>query len=754
MTHVTHKVSILTKKGLSLSFITLLVFYVCCGINACSIKPDNIQPPTPTPKSDTAGTTLNGEISVTSTRVFIGDSAGNPYKYLWGLTNEKSLGLFLAQDLNAGTNTAMVYTPLKIQPDGKCSFSATVPSWFDGDRDFVAGFIDYYSYSVSSPGQFNCTQYGIINPQGQAYLPMFFPLTKSSGYSVKAVFQTLGSMLAIRLANNTGRNYTINNFQRTYGMGTITGSGIAAFSLTDISEGAMPIWIGSAGFTSFTFSPSYTFLPQTKDTLYIWMKQNSSALPSPVAFFIENSDYYGVLVEKQEPSSGWLNNAFYGFPMEVNYYDVPEWTKCYGGSFYGVSGGNDVATSVREISDGYIVAGYTNSKDGDVTDNHTTNENADVWVLKLDINGNILWKKCYGGSGSETEPTILPTNDGGYIMAARSSTLSGDNSGDVHSTYNVSAGTDIWVVKLNSNGDTSWTRCYGGLAGDDLKYGDSRSIIETGDGYIVCGYTSSNSGDMPNTASFYINGFLLKIDTDGNIKWVKTYGGANDNRLCNVQPTQDGYIAIGFSTSSVGDVSSNKGGYDFWIVNMDKNGIINWKKSYGGSGNDFAMTGQQTKDGGYIVGGMTASTNGDVVGNHGGTYDAWILKLNSTGDIVWKKCYGGSKDDQISSIRQTDDGGYIAAGTSNSTDGDMRLCYGQFSNYDYWVMKIDADGNILWNKRFGGTSADNAYALELTSDGGHIVVGSAASYNYNVVGAHDLSFNPDYWILKFTPPNN
>lgn len=175
---------------------------------------------------------------------------------------------------------------------------------------------------------------------------------------------------------------------------------------------------------------------------------------------------------------------------------------------------------------------------------------------------------------------------------------------------------------------------------------------------------------------------------------------------------------------------------------------IQWQKCYGGTGIDNANCIELTSDGGYIVAGYTASNNGDITSNHGSN-DGWIIKLSNNGTIEWQKTYGGSFDDQFSKIKQTSDGGYIVAGVSNSNNGDITNYHG---DKDVWILKIDSGGTIQWQKKYGGDDAESAYAIQQTTDGGYIVAGQTYSYDNNimpvngdVVGFHGFI---DGWIIK------
>lgn len=277
-----------------------------------------------------------------------------------------------------------------------------------------------------------------------------------------------------------------------------------------------------------------------------------------------------------------------------------------------------------------------------------------------------------------------------------------------------------------------WQKCFGG---SNSETGNSIKITSDG-GYILAGSSNSVNGDV--TQNFGgVDYWIVKMNSVGTIQWKKSYGGSGDDYANSVQQTFDGgYIVAGTSNSNNGHISNSHGNNDFWIIKLDSTGNLIWQKSLGGTSNDSAQSVQQTTDGGYIVAGSSSSNNGDVSANHGYS-DFWILKLNSTGNIIWEKSLGGSGADEAMSVRQTSEGGYIIAGYTNSSNGNVTQ---NFGGSDYWIIKLNSLGNLEWEKSIGNLFDDVSYSAEQTMDGGYIVAGATTLNSESGV--------PDYRVLK------
>lgn len=411
-----------------------------------------------------------------------------------------------------------------------------------------------------------------------------------------------------------------------------------------------------------------------------------------------------------------------------------QWQKTLGGSLA------ELGYSVRQTGDGgYILAGTSESIDGDVTGNHG---DADFWIVKLDNNGTVQWKNSYGGTDYDGLAMLQPTADGGYVALGTTASDNGDVSGK-------RGDSDYWVLKITGTGAVQWQRCLGGRY-DDI----ASSIRQTADhGYIISGQTSSANGDVSGFHGGNFDSWVVKLDSAGTMEWGKCLGGGNADGGRDAQQTADGgYIVASYTTSADGDVSGNHGSYDGWLVKLDNTGTagqapaIEWQKCLGGSSAEDLYSIAQTTDGGYIVAGKTASSDGDVTMNHGGD-DYWILKLDGMGAIQWQRSFGGTSSEAPRAIRQTTDGGYIVAGYSSSLDGDVTGHHGTTSKNDFWIVKLSGGGLMQWQKSLGGSNEDAVFSVDQTSDGGYVLGG----YTYSTDG--DLSgsrVNADYWIVKLT----
>lgn len=361
-----------------------------------------------------------------------------------------------------------------------------------------------------------------------------------------------------------------------------------------------------------------------------------------------------------------------------------------------------------------------------------------VCLLSFTVVGaqpSIQWQKSLGGNNNDYPQDIRQATDGGYIIAGWSASNNGDVSGN-HGSI------DAWVVKVDSSANIQWQKSLGGSLVDKAY-----SVCLSGDeGYVVVGETYSNDGDVSGHHGDSQNPdvWVVKLGQSGEIQWQKSLGGNSIDVASSVQAASDSGIMVGgYTWSNDGEVSGNHGNRDFWILKLTQTGEIQWQKALGGSDSDFANSILATNDGGCIAVGQTRSNNGDVSDNQGGG-DCWIIKLDQSGNLKWQRTLGGSQLDHFQSIQYSDDGGYIAAGYSNTGDGDIFT--GQ--QKEFWVVKLNQSGEIQWQKVFGGTQPELASSIQVASEGGYIVAGWSMSSNGDATNHYGSQFTADIWIVK------
>ncbi|WP_218133228.1 hypothetical protein [Methanofollis tationis] len=345
----------------------------------------------------------------------------------------------------------------------------------------------------------------------------------------------------------------------------------------------------------------------------------------------------------------------------------------------------------------------------------------------------IAWQRCLGGSDDDRAKSIRQTTDGGYILVGET----GSTDGDVIGHH---GGTDVWVVKLDATGAIEWERCLGGSDQDTAS-----SIQQTDDtGYIIAATTRSTDGDVighhGGTSPGGIterDGWVIKLNTTGAIEWQRCLGGTGDDRAEYVQQTAEGgYIIAGYAASSDGDLTGLSSD-TCWVLKIGPEGGIEWQNLFGAF--MFNTCVQQTKDGEYVICGWTA------LGTHG-MFDGYVLNLTAAGAARWQRDIGGIRRDYAYSIRQTGDGGYILAGSTTSEDlegyhGDPELD----SLPDGMAVKLSATGAVDWLRCLGGSGDDRCSSVELTDEGGYILAGSTASNDGDASGNHG---GYDIWMVK------
>lgn len=395
-----------------------------------------------------------------------------------------------------------------------------------------------------------------------------------------------------------------------------------------------------------------------------------------------------------------------------------DFARVYGGSE------DDTFHDVTATSDGgFIALGYSQSIDGDITDN--ANQVNMYWLVKTDSEGNIQWSKTYGGTDDDRGEEVIQTSDGGYAMVGYSRSSDGDVS-------NNEGFQDHWVVKLDAQGEIQWEKSYG-FPGSDQAF----SIIQTSDGgYFTSGFldVTASNGDGNDFAASENNNTRAtlhgvgefwghKLDANGNKEWRRYFGGTNNDRAyATVQADDGGILMVGASESNDFDISDSNGSYDFWAVRLDASGNLVWERSFGGSEIDIAFATTKTADGNYVIAGDTRSNDGDIT-EFNGNADVWVIKINDQGSLLWEKTLGGTSFDSARAVVATANGVAIT-GSSRSNDIDVTSNGGQ---NDIWIALLDDNGNLQDQRAIGGDGIDFGLGIASNNQGEIIIAGETQS---------------------------
>ena len=368
------------------------------------------------------------------------------------------------------------------------------------------------------------------------------------------------------------------------------------------------------------------------------------------------------------------------------------------------------------------------------------------------------WELCLGGSEWEVTGGVVGMDSTYWVVVHTNS-----DDGDIPDNH---GGYDLWLIHIDNTGSLLDHRTLGGSKGE----GGGTDIVKSDDSFFyICTDAQSSDGDVGNNP--WGGGYwIIKMDNTGEIIWENVYGGSGVENIQNICATNDGgIVAVGISTSDDGDISNHIGGWDIWMVKIDRDGNLEWDKSLGGLGNEYNSSIIQTSDNGYLMAGVNNGQGGgnyDTVCNYhgeegvgGGWHDYWVVKMDSIGNIEWQECYGGTYHDTPSDIVETHNG-YIIVGTTLSNDGDVYGFNGVPGNQEYgadiWVIKIDKQGNLIWQNSLGGLHWESSKNIFTTSDGGFMIVGRTASDDGDVEGYHgiDTGIYDDIWFAKLDSLGN
>ncbi|PSG90142.1 hypothetical protein [Aurantibacter aestuarii] len=334
----------------------------------------------------------------------------------------------------------------------------------------------------------------------------------------------------------------------------------------------------------------------------------------------------------------------------------------------------------------------------------------------------LQYAKNFGGSKNELASAVVKLQDGGYAVFGETQSIDIDITDKSDTSY------DYWLLRFNAADELLWSKTYGGSL--DEKGAD---LIATQDGgFVLTGYASSSDGDV--SQNFGNQDFwITKLDSSGNITWEKSFGFNGSDRAYAIIQTQDS----GYLISGVLDVTASAGqgntlqannqlhaGGDYWAVKLDATGNQEWTKYFGGNLSDDPFGVAETSSGNFILVGASDSADVDI-SNNKGSYDYWVVSISDTGALLWEKNFGGTQIDEAHGIIKTSDNNFIIVGNTRSDDTDVSVNYG---DSDLWLIKIDENGNLIWEKTIGGASFDTASSITKSANG-YLISGSSRSEN-------------------------
>ena len=385
---------------------------------------------------------------------------------------------------------------------------------------------------------------------------------------------------------------------------------------------------------------------------------------------------------------------------------------------YNVDIGYSVAST---IDDAVVVVGKANPVYGEFS--KLIKGKTDAVVVKLSSTGSVIWQRTIGGLGNDYANSVATCPNGDILITGGTDSFSGDFNGPLVGTF---------VVKLDKDGNVQWIKTYGGNEG--------RFITSTSDDGIIVTASEKQLS--------YSNVLAMKLDKDGSVLWKSAFAGTgNDWVTSHVNTSDNGVIITGSTKSNDGDFTGmNKGGTDFFAIKLDRDGRLQWKRNIGGQADEGFGAVAATTDGNFVLTGSTYSIDGDFDGmpiDH--RAEVVVVKIDTTGSILWKKYFGGTYNDLGISIATKTDGSILVTGCAGSADGDF-IDLGKRGDFDIFVLQLDAQGNLLRKRLYGGTNWDNPYSIATTSYGEVLVTGFTCSVDFDF--KRNCSATYDIFVIK------
>ncbi len=407
---------------------------------------------------------------------------------------------------------------------------------------------------------------------------------------------------------------------------------------------------------------------------------------------------------------------------------------------------DDILYSAQRTSDGGFVLGGSSASETNSFKSAPRYGGNDFWVVRLDASGHKLWDASFGGSGNDVLYSLIQTADGGFLLAGYSNSGTSGNK----TSPNLGAG-DFWIVRLDATGKKLWDKSFGGT-GEDGAY----AVLQAGDGGFFCaGYSYSAASGNKTSGNLGGSDFwVVRLDSSGNKLWDASFGGTDEDTCYSMVQTLDGGVVLAGSSSS--SVSGNKtaanfGGTDFWVVRLDAGGNKLWDHSFGGTSDDgyTSVSLASTPDGGFVVGGDSFSgANGNKSSAGLGLDDFWVVRLDANGNALWDRTFGGAGSDFLTSLLVLPQGGFLLAGGSSSGVSGNKSSP-PLGRVDYWVVRLDDSGNKLWDAAFGGSGNDGFYNVVATStSNGEFLIAGDSDSPISGNKTEPALGGTDFWVVK------
>ena len=342
----------------------------------------------------------------------------------------------------------------------------------------------------------------------------------------------------------------------------------------------------------------------------------------------------------------------------------------------------------------------------------------------------IDWQKNYGGTQNDIAQDVIRTADGGYAVAGYTQSNNIDVVGAI-------SGEDAWILKLNAAGAIEWKQIFGGSSDDR-----AHAIIQAANGDLVFAGTSNSADGTISGAKGAFDGWVVRLTGTGTVLWSANVGGSDDDAMYDLFEAPTGALIVAGESKSTLVGTTNRGGYDFYLVALRNTGTVLYQKQYGG-GSDEGARGVTQLGNSIVMAGTTGSDNGNVTGNKGGT-DIWVVRTRTNGNAIFAKTYGGADSEEGFDITANASGELFVVGSSRSSNADVPA---NFGNRDFFVLKLNASGTILFSRNYGGLNDEVALSVAATADGGAAVAGYSESAT-GQVGANNGA--QDFWFTKLS----